>query len=153
MKRIGWIIGPEEAIFHIGNLSTHTTYGVAGFVQEAAFYALNKGEDFEAEIAAPFRRRREIAMRLLQGTNRVRAVPCDGAMYMMLDIRATGLSGEEFANALLTEEHIAVMPGESFGSAAAGHLRVAMTVEDAAFETAFARLLTFADEIATAPAA
>jgi arginine:pyruvate transaminase len=65
-------------------------------------------------------------------------------MYVMLDARATGLSGEAFASRLLDEERIAVMPGESFGTAAAGHLRVALTIEDAAFETAFARLLAFA---------
>jgi len=66
----------------------------------------------------------------------------------MLDIRATGLSGEAFALSLLEEERIAVMPGESFGEAAAGHIRIAMTVEDGAFEAALARLVTFADRTA-----
>ena len=66
-------------------------------------------------------------------------------MYIMLDIRATGLSGEAFGYALLDAEHIAVMPGESFGSAAAGHLRVAMTVEDDVFENALRRLIKFAE--------
>ena len=74
----------------------------------------------------------------------VRAVPPQGAMYMMLDIRATGMSGNGFAEKLLDERRIAVMPGESFGAAAAGHVRVAMTVDDAAFEAAFAELVDFA---------
>ena len=69
-------------------------------------------------------------------------------MYLMLDCRATGLSGEDFANRLLDAHRIAVMPGESFGQAAAGHIRVAMTVEDAAFEAALATILTFAKEMA-----
>ena len=81
----------------------------------------------------------------MAGSNVVRHVPCDGAMYIMLDIRATGLSGEAFGYALLDAEHIAVMPGESFGSAAAGHLRVAMTVEDDVFENALRRLIKFAE--------
>ena len=63
----------------------------------------------------------------------------------MLDIRATGMSGDDFADALLEAEHIAVMPGESFGTAAAGHLRVAMTVEDSAFEAALTTLCRFAE--------
>ena len=50
-SRIGWVVGPEEAIEHMGNLATHTTYGVAGFVQEAACFALDRGPDFEAMIA------------------------------------------------------------------------------------------------------
>jgi len=64
-------------------------------------------------------------------------------MYLMLDIRATGLSGKAFANRLLDERKIAVMPGESFGAAAAGHVRVAMTIEDARFENALKQLCDF----------
>ncbi len=57
-------------------------------------------------------------------------------MYVMLDIRPTGLSGVDFANRLLDEKHIAVMPGESFGASATGHLRIALTVEDGALARA-----------------
>jgi arginine:pyruvate transaminase len=147
-SRIGWIVGPEAAIEALSVLTTHTTYGVPGFVQDAAEYALSLGRGFETEVAAPFRRRRDIALRLLAGQQVVRAAPAGGAMYVMLDVRATGLSGEAFAGRLLDEERIAVMPGESFGAAAAGHLRVALTVRDSAFESAFARLLGFAAELA-----
>ncbi|MEL7279025.1 MAG: aminotransferase class I/II-fold pyridoxal phosphate-dependent enzyme [Pseudomonadota bacterium] len=129
-SRIGWIIGSEEAIEHIGNLSTHTTYGVAGFVQEAAFYALNKGDAFEAEVAAPFLRRRDLVLDMIEGMNAIKVIPPEGAMYVMLDLRATGLSGLDFAMRLLDEHHVAVMPGESFGQAAAGHVRVGLTVDD-----------------------
>ena len=70
-------------------------------------------------------------------------------MYLMLDIRATGMTGEGFANALLDAHRIAVMPGESFGKAAAGHIRVAMTIADADFATALNRLCTFAAQHTT----
>jgi len=143
-SRVGWVVGPEDAIAHLINLSTHTTYGVPGYIQEAALFALRKGEGFEAEIAAPFRRRRDIALDILSRQNLVRAVPPQGAMYLMLDIRGTGLSGTAFAERLLAQRKIAVMPGESFGQAAAGHIRVAMTVEDTAFATALSDLMEFA---------
>ena len=147
-SRVGWIVGPAAAIEALSVLSTHTTYGVPGFVQDAADYALSRGAAFEAGIAAPFRRRRDIAMGLVAAQNVVRAVPARGAMYVMLDIRATGLSGEAFAERLLDAARIAVMPGESFGAAAAGHLRVALTIPDAAFAAAFGRILDFAAELA-----
>ncbi len=149
-SRIGWIIGSEEAIFHIGNLATHTTYGVAGFVQEAAYFALGQGDAFEAQIATPFRRRRDLVLNLVAGQNVVRAVPAQGAMYVMLDIRATGLSGEGFAMQLLDQHHVAVMPGESFGEAAAGHVRVALTVADDRLEDALGHLLNMAQGLARA---
>ncbi|WP_101067988.1 pyridoxal phosphate-dependent aminotransferase [Roseovarius salinarum] len=149
-SRIGWIVGPEAAIAHLGNLATHTTYGVAGFIQEAACFALEQGAAFEAGIAAPFRRRRDMALKLLEGQNAVRVIPAQGAMYVMLDVRATGLSGEGFATALLEEEHVAVMPGESFGPAAAGHVRVALTVADDALAGALQKLVAFAARRAAA---
>lgn len=147
-SRIGWIIAPETVIKDLINLATHTTYGVAGYIQDAALYALERGAPLEREIAAPFARRREIAMQVLAGQNVVKHVPCMGAMYLMLDIRATGLSGEGFANALLEAQHIATMPGESFGTSAAGHIRVAMTVEDEAFREALKRVVEFAKSLA-----
>ncbi len=143
-SRVGWVVGPEDVIDHMINLATHTTYGVAGFVQDAALFALGQGAALEDEISAPFKRRRAAATQAIAAQNVVRLVPAQGAMYLMLDIRATGLSGEAFGYGLLAAENIAVMPGESFGKAAAGHVRVAMTVADEAFATAFARLLDFA---------
>jgi arginine:pyruvate transaminase len=147
-SRIGWVIGPEAMIEHLINLATHTTYGVAGFIQDAALFALEQGDDFEVEIAEPFRRRRELAQNVLAQQNVVGVVPNGGAMYMMLDVSATGLSGQDFAFALLEKHHIAVMPGESFGTAAAGHVRVAMTIEDGAFEEALKTLCSFAKGLA-----
>ena len=146
-SRIGWICGPENVVKHLINLATYTTYGVPGYIQDAADFALNQGIAFELKVAAPFRRRRKVAMDLIGRQHIVRAVPCSGAMYMMLDIRATGLSGEAFAHSLLDVKQIAVMPGESFGVAAAGHIRVAMTVEDAQFKHALDILLNFAAAI------
>lgn len=147
-SRLGWLVGPEEAIAHLITLATHTTYGVPGFIQDAAVFALRQGETLEEKIAAPFRRRRKLAARVLAGQNAVRPVPSQGAMYLMLDIRATGLSGEGFAEALLARERIAVMPGESFGRSAAGHVRVALTVEDGRLAEALERLCRFAGELA-----
>ncbi|MFV2052816.1 pyridoxal phosphate-dependent aminotransferase [Aliiroseovarius sp. YM-037] len=144
-SRVGWVVGPPDVIAHLINLATHTTYGVPGFVQDAALFALNEGAALEEEVAAPFRRRRAIAQDILAKQNTVSLVPADGAMYLMLNIRATGLSGDDFADRLLDEELIATMPGESFGEAASGHIRVAMTVPDDEFARALQSLVDFAE--------
>jgi arginine:pyruvate transaminase len=149
-SRLGWVIAPEPVVEAVTTLATSTTYGVVPFIQDGALFALRQGAAFEAAVAAPFRRRREIAMRALAGAEAVRLIPPQGAMYLMLDIRATGLSGNAFAEALLERERIAVMPGESFGAAAAGHVRVAMTIADDDFEEAIVRLADFAGSLAAA---
>ncbi len=150
-SRLGWIVGPEEAIDHLANLSTHTTYGVPGFIQDAGLFALEQGQGLEDRIGEPFRRRhRDVQDRLrFRG---VPVVPSGGAMYLMLDIRATGLSGEAFAHRLLDEHRIAVMPGESFGTAAAGHLRVALTVADERLLSAVDTLADLYDQLTEAAA-
>ena len=146
-SRIGWVIAPEEAIENMIDLATNTTYGVAGFVQDAALFALSQGEVFEEEIAAPFKRRREIALKILQGFPNIPMIAPRGGMYLMLDVRKTGLSGIEFANRLLDERSIAVMPGESFGQSAAGHIRVAMTIADDRFGDALRGLGEFGESL------
>ncbi|MFT6025183.1 MAG: arginine:pyruvate transaminase [Ascidiaceihabitans sp.] len=147
-SRCGWIIGPKDAIDCMVNLATNTTYGVPGYIQHAARFGLEQGAAFETDIAAPFLRRREIAREILGHQNTIGLIPAQGAMYLMLDIRATGLSGEDFAYALLDAHKIAVMPGESFGQAAGGHIRVAMTIDDTRFAESLTTLCTFAEGLA-----
>jgi arginine:pyruvate transaminase len=134
-SRIGWVVGPKDAIDHAIKLSTHTTYGLPGYLQDAGVFALDKGPKFEASISAPFRRRHS-ALGGIFATRGMAVVPSTATMYLMLDVRATGLSGDDFADRLLDTCLIAVMPGESFGQAAAGHIRVALTTDDAALEQA-----------------
>ncbi len=143
-SRLGWIAGPAQVVEHLITLATHTTYGVPGFVQDAGLYALGLGEEEEARVAAPFKRRRDMVLARLASQQVLRAIPPAGAMYVMLDVRATGLSGEEFGAKLLDEERVAIMPGESFGQAAAGHIRVALTLPDEVFAEALDRLFAFA---------
>jgi arginine:pyruvate transaminase len=147
-SRLGWLAGPQALIDDLITLATHTTYGVPGYIQEAALFALGMGAEAEAAIAAPFRRRRDRLLARVDEQNLIRAIPPKGAMYVMLDIRATGLSGTEFAERLLNSKLVAVMPGESFGRAAAGHLRVALTLPDDQFEIAIDRLFDFAADLA-----
>lgn len=147
-SRLGWVVAPEFPVVCMIDLAGTTTYGLPGFIQDAALFALTELTGSEAEIAARYRRRRDIAVDVLTGANHVGFVPPEGGMYVMLDIRPTGLSGDEFAERLLDDELIGVMPGESFGAAAAGHIRVAMTVSDEELRDALTRIVSFADRVA-----
>jgi arginine:pyruvate transaminase len=65
-------------------------------------------------------------------------------MFVMVDVRKTGLSGETFAMKLLAEENVVTMPGESFGAGGAGHLRVALTVDESEIAEACKRIARLA---------
>ncbi len=147
-SRVGWLAGPAETIEALGELLTVVTFGVPEYIQDAALYALGRETAFEIEIAAPFRERLAVALDILGNQRDVALVPPQGAMYLMLDIRSTGMSGKEFALHLIEHERIAVMPGESFGDAAAGHVRVAMTVPADDLADAIRRLAVSARRLA-----
>ena len=146
-SRVGWAIAPAVAAGLMIDLAGATTYGLPGFIQDAAVYALTECAHLEAEVAERYKRRRDIAVAAAGKSNSLSVVPPDGGMYVMLNVRGTGLSGSDFGARLLEEEHIAVMPGESFGSAAAGHVRIALTVPDDQLGDAMTRIAQFADRI------
>ena len=156
--RIGWLVAPAEAVARLSDLALATTYGLPGFIQDAALHALTTCAGEEAEVARRYRGRRDVAVAALgeggsTGGPVVRVVPPQGGMYLMLDIRGTGLDGIDFAGRLLEEESIAVMPGESFGAAAAGHIRVALTIPEDALAPAMTRIARLAERIAAEPPA
>ena len=150
-SRVGWLAGPASAIETLEELLTVVTFGVPEYIQDAALYALENEDTLEDRISRPFRERLSVALDILGNQTDVRIVPPEGAMYLMLDIRSTGMSGKDFALHLLEEERIAVMPGESFGSSAAGHVRVAMTVPAIEFGDAIRRLAAAVSNLSRLP--
>ena len=68
----------------------------------------------------------------------------EAGMFIMADIRPTGLTGDRFAENLLAQEHVAVMPGRSFGKEAEGFVRLSLTVPDESLAEASERIRRFA---------
>jgi arginine:pyruvate transaminase len=68
-------------------------------------------------------------------------------MFIMVDVRPTGLSGEDFAWRLLKEEDVVIMPGESFGAGGAGHVRVALTIDEHQIAEAAKRIVRLAERL------
>jgi arginine:pyruvate transaminase len=66
-------------------------------------------------------------------------------MFALIDVRATGLSGEAYALDLLETAGVAVMPGSSFGQSLDAWVRVALTVDDDRFAEGIGRILAHAD--------
>jgi arginine:pyruvate transaminase len=69
-------------------------------------------------------------------------------MFVLLDIRGTGLGAEAFARELLVREHVAVLPCDGFGPSAVGHLRIALTAPEPRLAEAGRRIVRFAGSVA-----
>ncbi len=145
--RFGWIIGPPALSRHLFNLLLCMTYGAPPFIQEGALAALAGDLPEVAALREDYRRRAGLFSRILGDAPNCRATPPEGGMFVLLDIRATGLGAQDFARALLHRENVAVLPCDGFGPSAAGHLRISLTAPDPRLEEAGRRIVRFAREL------
>ncbi len=98
------------------------------------------GEPFVQDMLAEYDRRRKLMTRRFNEIG-LHCFEPKGAFYCFPDVTtATGLSAEDFAQALLTEEQVAVVPGEAFGPSGAGHVR-------ACYATAYEQIVEAMDRI------
>ena len=141
--RIGWLTGPEELITLLISLNLVTTYGLPDFVSRAAAEALEKGYGVR-EIAERYAARRTVFLDAVRGMNDVTVRGSEGGMYAMLDISVIEPDDEKFAWAFLDAEKVGVMPGSSFGDAAAGHIRISLCQSEDILLEAAQRLRRFA---------
>jgi arginine:pyruvate transaminase len=147
--RLGWVIGPPPLARHLFVLLLSMTYGTPPFIQEAALAALSGGELPEvAALREDYRRRAALMAGLLAAAPNCRPVPPEGGMFVLLDIRDTGMAAQQFAAGLLEREDVAVLPCDAFGPSAAGHLRISLTEPDARLAEAGRRIVHFAETVA-----
>jgi arginine:pyruvate transaminase len=147
--RLGWVAGPTALTAHLFNLLLCMLYGGPKFTQEGALAVLTGDEPPElVTIREDYRRRSRLLAGILAAAPRCRVAPPEGGMFVLLDIRGTGLSSDAFAERLLDREGVAVLPCDGFGRSAVGHLRISLTEDDALLTEAGNRIVAFAQGLA-----
>ena len=142
--RCGWAVGSEAFSNALVPLSETMLFGSQPFLEDAAAFALeNDFRECHAMRAAYLNRARLVVDALANAPGISVHMP-EGGMFIMVDVRRTGLSGDEFAMRLLDEERVVTMPGESFGQAARGHVRVSLTEKEELMAEACQRIVRFA---------
>ncbi|OHV84881.1 pyridoxal phosphate-dependent aminotransferase [Rhizobium sp. LCM 4573] len=145
--RSGWAAGPEEFCEKVLPVSETMLFGVQPFIADMTAMALSQHFETADVMRENYRRRAAIVEKAFAGNNLVTPMPPEGGMFILLDVAATGLGGEEFAWELLQEEKVAVMPGRSFGDQAAGFLRISLTVPDDVLAIAMERIGNLASRL------
>ncbi|HET9498238.1 MAG TPA: aminotransferase class I/II-fold pyridoxal phosphate-dependent enzyme [Candidatus Limnocylindria bacterium] len=121
--RIGYVAAPAPLMEGIAKVHQYGIMCAPTAAQHAAIAALQVGEPFVQEMLAEYDRRRQLMVRRLNEIGLLCFEP-KGAFYAFPEVTAaTSLSAEDFAQQLLEEEHVAVVPGEAFGPSGAGHVR------------------------------
>lgn len=141
--RSGWCVGPETFIRRALPLAETMLFGNQPFIADATKAALEHPSTVGADMAKRFSARAQTFFDALDGVKGLRVNRPEAGMFCLLDIRATGMSGEAFALALLDAENVAAMPGESFGASLSGWLRVSLTRPDDEIAEAARRIERF----------
>jgi arginine:pyruvate transaminase len=142
--RSGWCVGPAEFCTRLLPLSETMLFGSQPFIADMTAEAVSSPSPIAAEMMTRFQRRATLIHAHLHGTSGLTVHMPQAGMFALLDIRATGLTGDAFARALLTQAKVAVMPGESFGTALAGWVRLSLTQPDDRILEACTRIASFA---------
>jgi len=137
--RIGYACAPAPLIEAMMKIHQYAILCAPTPSQEAATEALKEADTIAEEARATYRIRRDFLQRRLQEAG-LPSVRPDGAFYLFVDVRGTGLSSREFALQLLEEEKVAVVPGDAFGPGGEGFVRCS-------YATSLERLEAAADRI------
>jgi aspartate/methionine/tyrosine aminotransferase len=137
--RVGYVVAPAHLAPLLARAQEPIVSSASTISQKAAEAALTGPQEVVAEMREAYRARRDAAVALLDAAG-VGYVRPGGAFYLMVDVSAAGLSSAEFAERLLVERHVAVVPGSAFGAGGEGLVRVSLAASSDAVETGLGRL-------------
>jgi aminotransferase len=137
--RLGFAAAPAALMAGIAKVHQYGIMCAPTASQYAGIEALKVGEPFVGQMLAEYDRRRRLMTRRFNEMGLACFEP-EGAFYCFPNITASGLDDEAFAEQLLREEHVAVVPGSAFGPSGAGHVR-------ACYATAYEQIVEAMDRI------
>jgi arginine:pyruvate transaminase len=142
--RAGWLVGPRTLVAYAEALAICMLYGLPGFVQEAALTALGVADEAERRMREFCSTRLQFVARELDGVPGLRCSMPDAGMFLLIDVRGTGLSGFEFMGELYRSERVSVLDGGAFGTGTEGFVRLCFATDEATLREGCARIRRFA---------
>lgn len=140
--RLGFVCAPSDILSAMLKIHQYTMMSAPTIAQYGALEALQNGREDVDKMVTSYRQRRNFIVESFQEIGLDCHVP-GGAFYAFPSIEATGMSSEEFAEALLKEEQVAVVPGNVFGSGGEGHIRCSYAASLDDLQTAIQRMDRF----------
>jgi aspartate aminotransferase len=148
--RIGFALAPAPIITAMMKLQSHSTSNPTSIAQKAAVEAMNGPQNSIPAMLAEYRRRRDFVIDRLRQIEGVTIATPKGAFYAYPNISVAYKSGKvknslDFAEQLLSKSHVAVVPGEAFGTA--NHIRISYATSLHELERGLDRLHRFIDDV------
>jgi aminotransferase len=140
--RIGYVVAERRFIQALTKIHQYTMLSAPTIAQMAAIEALRNGEVEVERMVQEYNRRRRLMVKRLNEIGLSCFEP-KGAFYAFPSIKATGMNSEEFAETLLKEERVAVVPGTAFGPCGEGFVRCCYATSIPDIEEALRRINRF----------
>lgn len=140
--RSGWLVGPPSFCEALLPLSETMLFGNQPFIADMTEHAVRQGSTVAKGMCARFSDRAQRLAGRLSDTPLTAHMP-DAGMFAMVNVAGSGMDGTRFAETLLLQTGVAVMPGASFGDTMTDWVRVSLTTEDTAFDDALERIAGF----------
>ncbi|HTC85097.1 MAG TPA: aminotransferase class I/II-fold pyridoxal phosphate-dependent enzyme, partial [Candidatus Acidoferrum sp.] len=148
--RVGWLCAPAGILEGIVKVHQYGIMSAPTTAQDAALRALTDGERDVREMLGEYNRRRRLIVDGLNGFG-LRTFEPRGAFYAFPEVTtSTGLDSDTFAERLLREERVAVVPGSAFGPSGEGHVRACYAASYTQIEDALGRIGRFVDRVRVA---
>jgi aspartate/methionine/tyrosine aminotransferase len=146
--RTGWMVGPRELIGHAENLLMCMLYGLPGFVQEGALAAFEVAAESERQVREYCAQRSRLMLDHLRDVPGLRVLAPEAGMFLLVDIRGTGLDSATFAEQLFRTVGVSVMDGGAFGEQTRGFVRLSFATEESLIVEACRRIRRFCADLA-----
>lgn len=145
--RLGWAIAPTELIANIDKLALCMLYGLPGFIMQAGKYAIENCTQDRDRMCETYRARLDYLYEQFSAMPGLSPHRPDAGMFMLVDVRGTGLEVPEFCQRLYDTAGVSLLDATAFGASAAGHVRVSVTVPDDRLREACARIAAFLETL------
>ena len=146
--RMGWVVAPPELIQRLGTFAGATLFGSPQFIQDASAFALENDQAYVEEMREEYRERRDLMLQRLDDVEFLKCTRPHAGMFIMCDVSATGLDGQAFADRLLDEQGVAVIPGLAFGASTRAFVRIGLAQKLTVLKRACKRLRDFCGALA-----
>jgi aspartate aminotransferase len=143
--RLGFSASPKPVAEACASLQSHSTSNPTSFAQAGYLEALKVGQPYAQNMREAFEKRRDLMFRLVSGIPRLKPFKPSGAFYLFVDISEIPLTSLEFADRLLGEARVALVPGIAFGDDHA--VRISFAASEQMIEAGIARLCEWLKQI------
>ncbi|WP_017756258.1 aminotransferase [Calidifontibacillus oryziterrae] len=144
--RLGFVVGPKVFIQAMLKIHQHAMMCASTMAQYGAIEALRNGMNDVAAMKKSYNQRRNYFVKSLNEIGLDCHMP-GGAFYAFPSVEKTGLTSEEFAERLLNEEKVAVVPGSVFGDSGEGHVRCSYASSIEQLQEAVKRMRRFVERL------